>query len=97
LYKVEGDARLFFRIGRLLRLAGSLRLGTVQASGLIRTLQTKDQPARIARALEEVGRLVKALTVFDTSKTGHIDGESWCNSIAARDAINSPAWCSRIR
>ena len=45
----------------LLRLAGSLRLGTVQASGLIRTLQTKDRPTRLARALEEVGRLVKTL------------------------------------
>jgi hypothetical protein len=28
----------------LLRLAGSLKLGTVQAAGLIRTLQTKDRP-----------------------------------------------------
>jgi TnpA family transposase len=45
----------------LLRLAGSLKLGTVQASGLIRTLQTKDRPTRLARALEEVGRLVKTL------------------------------------
>ncbi len=45
----------------LLRLAGSLRLGTVQAAGLIRTLQTKDRPTRLARALEELGRLVKTL------------------------------------
>jgi TnpA family transposase len=45
----------------LLRLTGSLKLGTVQASGLIRTLQTKDRPTRLARALEEVGRLVKTL------------------------------------
>ena len=45
----------------LLRLAGSLKLGTVQASGLIRTLQTKDRPTRLARALEEFGRLVKTL------------------------------------
>jgi TnpA family transposase len=45
----------------LLRLAGSLKLGTVQASGLIRTLQTKDRPTRLARALEEVGRVVKTL------------------------------------
>lgn len=45
----------------LLRLAGSLKLGTVQASGLIRTLQTKDRPTRLVRALEEVGRLVKTL------------------------------------
>jgi TnpA family transposase len=45
----------------LLRLAGSLKLGTVQAAGLIRTLQTKDRPTKLARALEELGRLIKPL------------------------------------
>jgi TnpA family transposase len=45
----------------LLRLAGSLKLGTVLASGMIRTLQTKDRPTKLARALGEFGRLVKTL------------------------------------
>jgi hypothetical protein len=45
----------------LLRLAGSLKLDTVQAAGLIRTLQTNDRHTRLARALEELGRLVKIL------------------------------------
>jgi TnpA family transposase len=45
----------------LLRPAGSLKLGTVQAAGLIRTLQTKDRPTKLARALEELGRLIKPL------------------------------------
>jgi TnpA family transposase len=45
----------------LLRLAGSLKLGTVQAAGLIRTLQTKERPTKLARALEELGRLIKTL------------------------------------
>ena len=45
----------------LLRMAGSLKLGTVQAAGLIRTLQTKDRPTKLARALEELGRLIKTL------------------------------------
>ena len=45
----------------LLRLAGSLKLGTMQAAGLIRTLQTKDRPTKLARALEELGRLIKTL------------------------------------
>ena len=45
----------------LLRLAASLKLGTVQASGLIRTLQTRDRPTRLAQALEQLGRLVKTL------------------------------------
>jgi TnpA family transposase len=33
----------------------------VQAAGLIRTLQTKDRPTKLARALEELGRLIKTL------------------------------------
>ena len=45
----------------LLRLAGSLKLGVVRAAGLTRTLQTNDRPTRLARALQELGRLVKTI------------------------------------
>jgi TnpA family transposase len=45
----------------LLRLAGSLKLGVVRAGGLTRTLQTNDRPTKLARALRELGRLVKTL------------------------------------
>ncbi len=45
----------------LLRLAGSLKLGVVRAAGLTRTLQTNDRPTKLARALQELGRLVKTL------------------------------------
>jgi TnpA family transposase len=45
----------------LLRLAGSLKLGVVQAAGLTRTLQTNDRPTRLARALQQLGRLIKTL------------------------------------
>jgi len=45
----------------LLRLAGSLKLGLVQAAGLMRTLQTNDRPTRLARAPEELGRIIKTL------------------------------------
>jgi TnpA family transposase len=45
----------------LLRLAGSLKLGLVQASGLIRTLQTNDRPTKLAQALAEFGRINKTL------------------------------------
>lgn len=38
-------------VSDLLRLAGSLKLGTVQAAGLIRTLQTKDRPTKLARVV----------------------------------------------
>ena len=56
----------------LLRLAGSLKLGLMQAGGLMRTLQTKDRPTRLARALEEWGRVVKSLYLL-----AYIDDESY--------------------
>ncbi|MDO8606214.1 MAG: Tn3 family transposase [Phaeospirillum sp.] len=56
----------------MLRLAGSLKLGLVQAGGLIRTLQTKDRPTRLARALEELGRIVKTLYLL-----AYIDDEAY--------------------
>lgn len=45
----------------LLRLAGSLKRGVMRAADLTRTLQTNDRPIRLARALQELGRLVKTL------------------------------------
>lgn len=56
----------------LLRLAGSLKLGLVQVGGLMRTLQTHDRPTRLARALEELGRIVKTLYLL-----GYIDDEAY--------------------
>jgi TnpA family transposase len=56
----------------LLRLAGSLKLGLVQVHGLMRTLQTNDRPTRLARALEELGRVVKTLYLLN-----YIDDESY--------------------
>jgi TnpA family transposase len=49
----------------LLRLAGSLKLGVVQASGLIRTLQTNNSPTRLARALAELGRIIKTVHLLN--------------------------------
>jgi TnpA family transposase len=56
----------------LLRLAGSLKLGFVQAGGLMRTLQTNDRPTRLARALEQLGRIVKTLHLL-----AYIDDEAY--------------------
>jgi TnpA family transposase len=56
----------------LLRLAGSLKLGLVQAGGLMRTLQTSDRPTHLARALEELGRIVKTLYLL-----AYIDDEAY--------------------
>lgn len=46
-----------------LRLAGSLKLGRVPATGIMRTLQVGDRPTRLAQALAEFGRIEKTLYI----------------------------------
>lgn len=48
----------------LLRLAGSLKLGHLQVGSVMRMLQVKDRPTSLARALAELGRIVKTLHVL---------------------------------
>ena len=55
----------------LLRTAGSLKLGRVPATGIMRTLQTGDRPTRLAQALAEFGRIEKTLHTLT-----YIDDES---------------------
>jgi hypothetical protein len=43
----------------MLRTAGSLKLGRVSATGIMRTLQVGDQPTRLAQAFAEFGRIDK--------------------------------------
>ncbi len=45
----------------MLRLAGSLKLGTVQASSVMRTLQIHDRPTKLAQAVAELGRIDKTI------------------------------------
>jgi TnpA family transposase len=45
----------------MLRLAGSLLLGRVPATGIMRTLQAGDNPTRLAQAIAEFGRIDKTL------------------------------------
>jgi TnpA family transposase len=45
----------------MLRLAGSLKLGKVPATGIMRTLQVGDRPTRLAQAIAEFGRIEKTL------------------------------------
>jgi TnpA family transposase len=45
----------------LLRLAGSLKMGLVQATSIMRTLQVGDRPTRLAQAVAELGRIDKTL------------------------------------
>lgn len=45
----------------MLRLAGSLKLGVVQATSIMRTLQVGDRPTKLAQAVAEYGRIDKTI------------------------------------
>jgi TnpA family transposase len=45
----------------LLRLAGSLKLGVVQATSIMRTLQIGERPTKLAQAVAELGRIDKTI------------------------------------
>ncbi|MGB3632893.1 MAG: Tn3 family transposase [Rubrobacteraceae bacterium] len=48
----------------LLRIAGSLKLGTVTASEFVRTLQSGSRTSTTAAAIAEVGRIAKSLSLL---------------------------------
>jgi TnpA family transposase len=56
----------------LLRLAGSLTLGVFYVESLVRTLQRGDRPTKLARALQELGRIIKSLFLLQ-----YINDESY--------------------
>lgn len=56
----------------MLRIAGSLKLGTVQASELIRSLLKSERPSSLAQAIIEVGRINKTLYLLN-----YIDDEHY--------------------
>jgi TnpA family transposase len=56
----------------MIRIAGSLKLGTVQASELIRSLLRSERPSSLARAIIEAGRINKTLYLLN-----YIDDEDY--------------------
>ena len=60
----------------MMRIAGSLKLGTVQASELIRSLLKSDKPSSLAKAIIEVGRINKTLYLLN-----YIDDEDYRRKI----------------
>ncbi len=56
----------------MLRVAGSLKLGTVSASELIRSLLRSKRPSTLARAIGELGRIPKTLYLLS-----YIDDEAY--------------------
>jgi TnpA family transposase len=55
----------------VLRLTGSLKLGLVQATSIMRTLQVGDRPTTLAQAVAEIGRIDKTIHILTS-----IDDES---------------------
>ncbi len=55
-----------------MRVAGSLKLGTVSASDLMRSLQRGNQPSTLSKAIAELGRVAKTLYLLS-----YIDDESY--------------------
>ena len=49
----------------LLRIAGSLKLGTLSASELMRVLQRRRRPSTLAKAVSELGRIAKTLYLLN--------------------------------
>lgn len=56
----------------MMRVAGSLKLGTVHASELLKTLLKSDKPSGLAKAIIEVGRINKTLYLLN-----YIDDEDY--------------------
>ena len=56
----------------ILRVAGSLKLGTVSASDLMRSLQRGNQHSTLSKAIAELGRIAKTLYLLS-----YIDDESY--------------------
>ena len=56
----------------MMRIAGSLKLGIVQASELIRSLLKSDRPSRLAQAIIEAGRINKTLYLLN-----YVDDEDY--------------------
>ena len=55
----------------LLRLAGSLKLGLIQATSIMRTLRIDDRPTRLAQSVAELGRIDKT-----NHSLAYVDDES---------------------
>jgi hypothetical protein len=70
------------------RLTASLRAGTVVPSAILRTLQRGPSPTSLARALAELGRVIKPCTCSNTPTTRPIAGSSTTCSAAGNAATS---------
>ena len=56
----------------MLRVAGSLKLGTVSALEIMRVLQRNNKPSTLAKAIQELGRIAKTLYLLN-----YVDDEEY--------------------
>jgi TnpA family transposase len=70
-YRLRPD-RMIRHWDDLLRVAGSLKTGTVSASALLRSLLRSQRPSALTRAIGEVGRIAKTLYLL-----AYIDDETY--------------------
>jgi TnpA family transposase len=56
----------------MLRIAGSLKLGTVQASELVRSLLKSERPSSLAQTIIELGRINKTIYLLS-----YVDDEEY--------------------
>ena len=57
--------RIWHHWDDMLRIAGSLKLGTVQASELVRSLLKSERPSSLAKAIMELGRINKTIYLLN--------------------------------
>ena len=76
------------------RLTASLRAGTVVPSAILRTLQRGPSPSSLARALAELGWVIKPCTCSNTPTTRPIAASSTTCSAAGNAATPSPGMSS---
>lgn len=60
----------------MLRVAGSLKLGTVSALEIMRALHRGKKPSTLAKAIAELGRISKTLYLLN-----YVDDEDYCRRI----------------
>ena len=65
----------------MLRVAGSLKLGTVSALDLMRSLQRGNTPSTLSKAIGELGRIAKTLYLLP-----YIDDEAYRRRILGKDS-----------
>ena len=80
----------------LLRLAGSLKLGRVKADAIMRIFQVKERPTPLARALAELGRIVKTIHVLDYVNDAEKPDAFSSSSIGRNTATASPGACVTV-